>query len=255
MMDTVRVSSVLFCVVALSLSGVTAGLDEARAAGDAAKEANRALEQRDYKKAYKLLRPLAEAGDPWAQLSYGGLTLAGFGGRPDPIEACTWFQKAAEQGYAPAQGNFGECYYQGHGVPKDLGKAFEWYRKSAEQGDAGGENNLGAMYAQGEGVPADAKEAVQWFERSALHGNMQGMYNLAKVYFQGRPDLPKDYELAFKWGLLANLKGDERAYVLWRSAEEELTIRQMYRARKEARRWAELHPDAMQELQLFKAPG
>jgi len=253
MRHLVRGLSALFCVLVLICAGITRALAEA--ATDAAEEANDALQQRDFTKAYKLLRPVAEAGDPWAQYVYGHLILAGVGGQSDPAEACKWFQKSAEQSYAPAQGSFGECYYRGHGVPKDTTKAVEWYRKSAEQGDAGGENNLGSMYAQGEGVPADGKEAVRWLERSALHGNPQAMYNLGKIYLQGSAGLAKDTKLAFLWGLLANVKGYEKAYVVWRAAEDELTIRQLYEAKSEARSWAELHPDAMKEMPIFKPPG
>lgn len=67
--------------------------------------------------------------------------------------------------------------------------------------------------------------------------------------------MAKNYKLAFIWGLLANVKGYEKAYVFWRAAEEELTIRQLYEAKKAVRIWAELHPEAMKETPIFKAPG
>jgi len=249
-----RVSVALCWAAVLNCVGVTSTLPDAVAAGGNSDEAWRALEQGDYKKASSLLRPLAEAGDPEAQANYGALILEGLAGRSDPVEACKWFQRAADQGYAHGQDLFGECYYRGQGVPKEWSKAVEWYRKAAEQGDAGAQNNLGAMYSQGEGVAADTTEAVKWFERAALQGQPQAMHNLSKIYYDGRPDLPKDYRAAYKWTILACAKGYQPACMFPRALEDEVTIRQLYEATKELREWGELHPDAMKRVQIGPRP-
>jgi TPR repeat protein len=56
----------------------------------------------DYDRALAILRPSAEAGEPWAQLRMGVF-----------------------------------CEF-GNGVPKDSGQAVEWYRKAAKQEKSGG---------------------------------------------------------------------------------------------------------------------
>jgi TPR repeat protein len=255
-----RVLAVLLWITALSCGAATSGFaqTQARAAGTAAEDSKRAVEQAldrgDYKKAYALLRPLAEAGDPWAQVNYGGLTLSGLAGRPDPAEACKWFQRAAEQGSAPGQSNLGECYYRGEGVAKDWARAVEWFQKAADQGDPAAQNNLGAMYAQGEGVTADVAEAVKWLERAASQGYPQAMHNLSKIYRTGRPGLPKDYRSAYKWTILACAKGYQPACMYPRALEEDITVRELYEAREEIRQWAKLHPEAMGPGEMVSRP-
>jgi hypothetical protein len=76
----------------------------------------------------------------------------------------------AEQGHASAQYNLGYIYAHGEGVPEDDVKAVYWYRKSAEQGHASAQYNLGAMYADGEGVPQDNVHAYAWWSVAATQG-------------------------------------------------------------------------------------
>jgi len=75
-----------------------------------------AYQARDYQKAFRLLKPLAE------------------------------------QGHATAQSNPGMMYDKGDGVPQDAAKALFWLTRAAEQGDAAGQYDLGSLYEYGDGV-------------------------------------------------------------------------------------------------------
>src|SRR5215212_7020428 len=72
--------------------------------------------------------------------------------RCDYVRAAGLLGPLAEEGNPIAQVNFGLMHENGHSVPKDYAAAVSWYRKAAEQGNARGQNKLGNMYARGLGV-------------------------------------------------------------------------------------------------------
>lgn len=109
-----------------------------------------AWEKYDYDRAFEVLRPAAERGEPWAQL------------------------------------RMGVAYELGSGVPKDIPVAIEWYEKAASQESEGNwangqlvgatgksgyfnQNNdaliakfqLANIYLRGEGVPPDPAKALE----------------------------------------------------------------------------------------------
>jgi len=86
-----------------------------------------AFEAGDYKKAFEILKPLAEQGDPSAQYNLGVSYENGHGVRQDYTEAGKWYKKAAEQGHAKAQLNLGVMYFNSHGVRQDYIEAHKWY--------------------------------------------------------------------------------------------------------------------------------
>jgi Sel1 repeat len=77
--------------------------------------------------------------------------------RGDIATALRLLQPLAEQGNAYAQFSLGVMYANGQGVTQDYKEAVEWYRRSAEQGFAIAQSNLGVMYANGRGVSQDYK--------------------------------------------------------------------------------------------------
>src|SRR5687767_5944882 len=115
--------------------------------------------------AARLLRPLAEQGDPEAQTYLGILYREGRGVPIDHVEAVNWFYKAAERKHPLAQYNLGIVWGSGNGVPQNDEAAAKWYRLAADQGLAEAQFALGYMYAHGRGVPRDLKEARKWYER------------------------------------------------------------------------------------------
>ena len=88
----------------------------------------------DYETVLAEWRPLAEAGDPEAQVALAGLYLTGTGVAADPGEAARWFHLAAAQGNPVAQLNLGDLYSRGLGVPRDFVKAYVWLSLAAAQG-------------------------------------------------------------------------------------------------------------------------
>ncbi len=85
-----------------------------------------AYDSGDYETALAEWQPLAEAGDPEAQVALAGLYLTGAGVAADPGEAARWFRLAAEQGDPVAQLNLGDLYSRGLGVARDLVEAYVW---------------------------------------------------------------------------------------------------------------------------------
>lgn len=116
----------------------------------------------DYKKALKLLLPLAESGNAVAQHRLGVMYVLGQGVEKDPVKAVEWYTKAAEQGQAESQHGLGLRLLWGEGTEKDPQKAAAWFTASANQGLTDSATWLGDMYWKGEGVAQDPVEAYKW---------------------------------------------------------------------------------------------
>jgi len=84
----------LFIVAVLFVTSAYAGpLEDGEAA----------FKREEYTTALKILRPLAEQGDPEAQWIVGGLFISGDGVPEDLKEAEKWWRKSADQGHVEAQ--------------------------------------------------------------------------------------------------------------------------------------------------------
>jgi len=82
--------------------------------------------------------------------------------RGDYATALRFWRPLAEQGNPAAQVLLGGMYALGQGVPQDYAETVRWYRKAADQGDARGQYYLGVMYANGQGVRKDYVQAYKW---------------------------------------------------------------------------------------------
>ena len=123
----------------------------------------------DYKTALKLLRPLAEQGNPAAQLRLGYM------------------------------------YGDGNGVLKNYSISVKWYRLVAGQGDADAENALAFADVGGDGVQKSLAEAAIWFEKAAIHGNVNAQWWIGSLYFNGE-GVRKNNREGFKWTVLQQTK-------------------------------------------------
>src|SRR6185503_8133210 len=102
------------------------------AAADSYEDAVAALGRRDFTHAVRLFRPLAEQGNPRAQIRLGRMYANGLGIPQDYQEAVKWYRKAAQQGNINAQNNLGRIYANGkRGVPQDFVRAHTWYTIAA----------------------------------------------------------------------------------------------------------------------------
>jgi len=173
-----------------------------------------AYQHGDYATALRLLRPVAEKGNPQAQAYLGFMYIEGRGVPQDDAEAAKWLRLAAEQGYAEAQSNLGVIYIEGRGVPQDDAEAVKWLRLAAEQGYAEAQSNLGVMYAEGQGVPKDLEQALTWFiigdalgEKEAKRGqdyatNLMTSDQIAKAQRMARKWMAKHQRRRLRLNLL-----------------------------------------------------
>jgi hypothetical protein len=192
------------------------------------------------------LRPMAQAGDPKAQVAFGRVVENS--GIPDAQgEAAKWYQRAADQGdpdgltsigvyyqngagglpqdqakaralyeqaaakdWAPAMTDLGAIYAEGKGVPKDMKAALTWYRKAADLDDANAMYSLGQRYEKGDGVPQDFGDAKNWYERGAKLDHAGCIERLGAFYLAGS-DVPLSYITARQMFETAAAKGLPRA--------------------------------------------
>ena len=179
------------------------------------KEGYEALSRKDYAKAIKEYRPLAERGDPEAQYRIGRMYEFGTGYPQDKAQGIAWLRKAAAQGHADAQQELGFVYATGDGVKQDDVQAVEWFRKAATTGDATAQYNLGLLYAKGQGVGKDYAQAIAWWRKSAVQGNADAQFKLGVVY-QNAQGVAKDPVLALANATIAARDGNKE-YVEYRN--------------------------------------
>lgn len=96
-------------------------------------DGRQAYKDGDYQRAFKIIQPFAEQGDPKAQIYIGTMYDLGIGVPQDYSEAAKWYRKAAEQGNAIAQINLGIMYRLGQGVPQNYIEAHKWYNLAASR--------------------------------------------------------------------------------------------------------------------------
>jgi TPR repeat protein len=101
-----------------------------------------ALQKGDYKKAFEIMKPLAEQGDVELQHNVGFFYQSGQGTTKDNKKAVKMYRLAAEQGFAESQYNLGIMYQTGQGVTQDYKEALKWYRLAAEQGQTNAQKIL-----------------------------------------------------------------------------------------------------------------
>jgi len=144
----------------------------------------------------------------------------------------------AEQGNAKAQNHMGLLYQNGQGIPLDYKVAAKWFRLAAEQGNAAAQGNLGWAYSVGKGVPQIYKEAFKWFRLAAEGGNNYGQFNLGLFYFKGK-GVPKDYTLAHMWFNLCGTDGSETNPCVWmrHDTEEKMSPSKIVEAQRLVRNW------------------
>jgi TPR repeat protein len=135
-------------------------------------DAQSAIQRKDYPAALRIVRPLAQGGDPNAQTILGSMYAFGFGVARSYAEAVNWFRKAAEQGQPAAQGNLGLAYLNGQGVKQNYTEAAGWLRKAADQNDPQSRIDVrarrGRQERSGAGGGAVSQSGRSGYRRSAI---------------------------------------------------------------------------------------
>lgn len=125
-----------------------------------------AYERGDYKSAVQQLKPLADAGDPKAQVRLGLMYREGCGVARDATAAFAWLLRAARSGRADAQFLVGTMYLRGEGTMRDGSAARAWLEKSARQGNRKAQAALDQMQRES---PAASENAA------AIHANRDAL--------------------------------------------------------------------------------
>lgn len=196
-----------------------------------------AYEDSEFGKAFQILMPLAESGNPQAQKFIAYMYDFGQGVDPNWDKAIKWYRLPAQEGDPFAQNNLATLLldefpeeaiqwyilsgnqgcpfaievladiYSGHlsilGMTehqyRDDLKAISLYMKTAQNGSQSGCHRLGEMYAAGQGVSQDFNQAVFWYRKAAEKNYKSSQKVLATAYQQGLLCLPQDEELARYW--------------------------------------------------------
>lgn len=236
-------------------------------------EAVKALIAGDYATADKEMRPLAEAGDAYAQVLLGRMYRDPRNPDRDPAEALGWFRRAADAGsgearywiglmqatgqgtekdpaqaieswrqsadagYGPALGALAVAYASGVGIEKDMIEAVRWARLGVQKNEMHSQAVLGRAYLLGAGgLPRDTREFVRWTRRAALQGERAAQASLGRAYLDGL-GVPQDYVQAHMWLNLAAARGLGAAAKLREEIAGKMTAEQIAEAQKLARAW------------------
>lgn len=169
------------------------------------------------------LQPLAQAGDPKAELLLGEQYGVADGSVYDPNKSAIWLKRAAEHGEIDAQVMVGDLFRQGVGVPKNLTEAMRWYRVAAEHGDQRAQYLVGLMHFKGWGTQRDVGQAIVWEQKAAAqHGPMATLAeeSIAGIYLKG-DGVPRDYAESARWFRRAADHGSANAYLSLAQLDEQ----------------------------------
>ena len=165
------------------------------------------LKQKEYIKASKEFKPLAEQGHVPSQMNLGWMHHKGLGVEQNYETAIKWYEMAANQDNEDAQHTLGNLYRNGEGkknaVTKDLNKAMYYYKKASDNGFPYSMFTIGAMYEKGEGVDKSVKNAAKWFKKTYEHNSIQkkilGIWDSFRIDFL----LDNYKDIHYKYRLLA----------------------------------------------------
>ena len=164
-----------------------------------------------YKKAKKILEPLAKDGDSQAQYILATTYQDGKGVSKDIKKAILWHKKASNGGNLSATKALAILYYLGaKDLPKDANMSFGYYLKAARKGDRESAYNVGYMYENGFGSKRDISKAIYWYNISAKSDFVDAKFRLATLYYTGL-GIKKDINKAIYWYREAGADGDKEA--------------------------------------------
>lgn len=213
-------------------------------ATDPFEEGIAAYKRLDYRNAMRLIRPLADKGNPRAQVAVGSMYAHGQGVIQDVAEGLRWLDKATSQGDAYAQFQRGFIYRQGLIVPTDYAEAMKWYRLAAAQNYVPALYGIGSMHEDGAGVPRNDVESIKWFRAAANHDYPDTDFNyranaqlkIGRKYAEGR-SVPEDNVQAYMWLSLAAEQKAVGAAIFRDDVARRLSPAQLAEAQKLAREW------------------
>ncbi len=171
-------------------------------------KAKQAILIEDYDTALRILRPLADNGDPVAQLNLGVMHRRGHGVEQDEARGLELYRLSAEQGFAGGQHNLGALLFNSAKTPDERIAAVKFFRLAADQGNAPSAHVLDELFSIGLEAAKNGNFEVALREWLPLadNGSARAQMNLGTMYAKG-DGVEKDPELAFGWYLKAAEQG------------------------------------------------
>jgi TPR repeat protein len=163
-------------------------------------DASAAFKRTEYAAAAEIWRPLAEQGNPAAEVGMGKLYDFGWGVPQDRVQATAWYQKAADQGFAEGECTIGLGYVEGGRVqPHDISLGLALMKKAVDHGSGSCAESIGELYRVGLfGVSKDPVEAAAWHRRGAEMGDTLAEGRLG-IDYQFGIGVERDSVLAAYW--------------------------------------------------------
>ncbi len=151
--------------------------DSAAGGGDAVMAGATAWDAQNYARALAIWRPLAAAGNRFAQYNLGQAYRLGNGVTRDDKVAADWYRQAAMQGHGPSQANYGLLMFQNG----DRKGALPWLQKAADQGDPRAQYVIGTALFNGDLLTKDWVRAYAFMTRASAAGIRAAMTSLAEM--------------------------------------------------------------------------
>ncbi len=187
-------------VFLLTLGFAGAAFANTEANQEILKQAAEAYNAKDFAKAKKLLKPLADKNDLMATYAMGMMAARGEGEKVNLKSAESWWTKSANAGNAHAQYLLGGLYSSGdEGIERDFTKARMWWEKAAANKHGDAMYKLGILMFEGRGGTTDEEGAVKQFTAAAELGHPGAQFTLGRFYAEGRGGLKKDVKKAKEW--------------------------------------------------------
>ncbi len=173
-----------------------------------------------YKKVLSLVEPLAEKGNPHAQILLGRLYENSLGVEENPVAAAEWYGRAAEAGSPEAMLLLAYCCELGFGTVKDGAQAFAWTQKAADLDYPEAQYALAMMLNKGRIVEPNPKLSFAWAEKAARAGYAEAQRYLGACYEHGY-GVPANMDEANRWYAEAEKKGLSREGSVFSAPVEE----------------------------------
>jgi TPR repeat protein len=163
-----------------------------------------AFDAGDYETAVKILRPLADAGNPRAQYIIGIALLRGNGLTKDQEQATSYLTLSANQQHMEANLVLGVRYLEGKGGDQDATAAEKHLSTAAFLGSIQAQFVLGYAFSYGEyrNFRQDFQIAAEFFDLAARQQHAASQFLLSTIFF--KQDEPNIFDplRGFMWTII-----------------------------------------------------
>lgn len=161
----------------------------------------------DSEKAFQNWEIAANGGHVESMVRLGDCYLTGDGCQSAPVQAASYYLKAAEKNSPEGQYKLALSYFTGKGVAANNSEGRFWLEKSAEAEYPEAMYELGVRSVLGSGMPINYNQGLDWLERAALKEHSDAQEFLEQFYIYGS-GLEKVPERTITWLVNASEKSD-----------------------------------------------